>query len=83
MVSAGTDGCNLCFGDNYCSKTTVTKLSHKTKKKTNAASGIVSVVLDSPATIFAHDVIFTYTISVMYVRIRSCGLCCVIAANGL
>lgn len=43
----------------------------------------VSVVLDSPATIFAHDVIFTYTISVMYVRIRSCGLCCVIAANGL
>lgn len=43
----------------------------------------VSVVLDSLATIFTHDVIFTYTIAVMYVRIRSCGLCCVIAANGL
>lgn len=40
MVSAGSDGCNLCFRDNYCSKTTITKLLHKTKKKTNAVSGV-------------------------------------------
>lgn len=26
MVSAGSDVCNLCFRDNYCSKTTAAKL---------------------------------------------------------
>lgn len=70
MVSAGSDGCNLCFRDNYCSKTTVTKLLHKMKKKDKCSLWGVSVALARLSGVFAHYVIFTYNIAMMYVHMH-------------
>lgn len=43
----------------------------------------MSVVLDSLSSVFAHYIIFTYNIAMMYVRMHLGELRCVIAVSGL
>lgn len=59
MVSAGSDVCNICFRDNYCSNTTAAKLFAGSQEKDKCSLWGVSVVPGSLSSVFVHYIILT------------------------
>lgn len=67
MVSAGSDVCNLCFRDNYCSQTTAAKLSAG-NQETNAVFG-VQVLCPTACPVYLF---ITLCVCVIFIYVHVC-----------